>query len=85
VKIAMPKPRRWLTAVGVVITVAAAAVVWQNLPTPTDVFGPFDVHADAGTPAISSTALKAAASRRPPPFRRRSMTSPIREMTFTYS
>ena len=50
-KIAMPKPRRWLTAVGVVITVAAAAVVWQNLPTPTDVFGPFDVHADAGTPA----------------------------------
>ena len=32
-------------------TVAAAAVVWQNLPTPTDVLGPFDVHADAGTPA----------------------------------
>jgi hypothetical protein len=51
VKIAMPKPRRMLTAVAVVITVAAAAVVWQNLPTPTDVFGPFDVHADAGAPA----------------------------------
>jgi hypothetical protein len=51
VKIAMPKPRRVLTAVAVVITVAAAAVVWQNLPTPTDVFGPFDVHADAGTSA----------------------------------
>ena len=31
-KIAMPKPRRMLTAVGVVVTVAAAAVVWQNLP-----------------------------------------------------
>ena len=26
-------------------------MVWQNLPTPTDVLGPFDVNADAGTPA----------------------------------
>jgi hypothetical protein len=50
VKIAMPKPRRTQTAVAVVITVAAAAVVWQKLPTPTDVFGPFDVHADASAP-----------------------------------
>ena len=50
-KIRMPNSRRLLTAVGVVITVAAAAVVWQNLPTQTEVFGPFDVRADAGTPA----------------------------------
>ncbi len=50
-KLRMPNSRRVLTAVGVVITVAAAAVVWQNLPAPTDVLGPFDVHADAGTPA----------------------------------
>ena len=50
-KIRMPNSRRMLTAVGVVITVAAAAVVWQNLPTPTDVLGPFEVHAEAGTPA----------------------------------
>ncbi len=46
-----PDARRVLTAIGVVATIAAAAVVWQNLPTPTDVLGPFDVHGDAGTPA----------------------------------
>lgn len=40
-----------LTAIAVIGTVAAAAVVWQNLPTQTDVFGPFDVHADAGSTA----------------------------------
>jgi hypothetical protein len=40
-----------LTAIAVVVTVVAAAVVWQNLPTPTDVLGPFDVHGDAGGPA----------------------------------
>jgi hypothetical protein len=51
VKLRKPNSRRVLTAVAVVITVAAAAVVWQNLPTPTDVLGPFDVHAEAGTPA----------------------------------
>ena len=50
-KLRMPNSRRVLIAVGVVITVAAAAVVWQNLPTPTDLLGPFDVHAEAGTPA----------------------------------
>lgn len=43
--------RRVLSAVGVVVAVAAAAVVWQNLPTPTDVLGPFDVPGEAGTPA----------------------------------
>lgn len=40
-----------LTAIAEIGTVAAAAVVWQNLPTQTDVFGPFDVHADAGSTA----------------------------------
>lgn len=50
-KIERPNPRRLLSAVAVVVTVAAAAVVWQNLPTPTDVLGPFDVHGEAGTPA----------------------------------
>ncbi|HKV19096.1 MAG TPA: hypothetical protein VJR50_08675 [Mycobacterium sp.] len=43
-------PRRALSAIGVVAAVAAAAVVWQNLPTQTDVLGPFDVHGEAGTP-----------------------------------
>ena len=50
-KLRLPKRRSALIAVAVVVTVAAAAVVWQNLPTPTDVLGPFDVHAEAGAPA----------------------------------
>ena len=42
---------RWLlTALGVIVTVAAAAAVWQNLPTPPDTTGPFDVHGVAGQP-----------------------------------
>jgi hypothetical protein len=49
VKLRAPNPRRALTAIGVVVAVAAAAVVWQHLPTPTDVLGPFDVHGNAGT------------------------------------
>jgi hypothetical protein len=44
-----PGSGRVLTIGGVVVAVAAAAVVWQNLPTPTDVLGPFDAHGDAGT------------------------------------
>jgi hypothetical protein len=59
VKLRTPKTRRALTVLGVVVTVAAAAVVWQNLPTPTDLLGPFDVRGEAGTPttgrAVSAT------------------------------
>lgn len=47
----MSNQRRALAVVAAVVTVAAAAVVWQNLPTPTDVLGPFDVHGEAGKPA----------------------------------
>lgn len=50
-KLRRPNSKRALAAVGVVVTVAAAAVVWQNLPTPTDVLGPFEVRGEAGTPA----------------------------------
>ncbi len=50
-KLRLPTSRRALAAFGVVVTVAAAAVVWQNLPSPTDVLGPFEVRGDAGTPA----------------------------------
>ena len=32
----------------VVVVVAAAAVVWHHLPTPTDLYGPFDVPGEAG-------------------------------------
>lgn len=31
--------------------IAAAAALWQNLPTPDDVYGPFDVHAAMGEQA----------------------------------
>ena len=58
-KLIKPTTRRVLTTLAVVVTVAAAAVVWQNLPTPTDVLGPFEVHGEAGTPvtgrAVSAT------------------------------
>ncbi len=30
------------------MVIAAAALLWQNLPTPDDVYGPFDVHAGVG-------------------------------------
>lgn len=43
-----PRTRRALVVIGTVITIAAAAVVWQNLPTPPDVTGPFDVYGRAG-------------------------------------
>lgn len=34
----------------VVIIVAVAALVWHRLPTPTDLYGPFDVRGEAGEP-----------------------------------
>jgi hypothetical protein len=46
-----PHLRSALPALSVVAVVAAAAAVWHNLPTPTDVYGPFDVHAEVGAPA----------------------------------
>ncbi|WP_111510884.1 hypothetical protein [Mycobacterium kyogaense] len=42
--------RSTLSAVCVLVLVAAAALVWHNLPTPTDLYGPFDVHGKAGEP-----------------------------------
>jgi hypothetical protein len=48
VKLRLPNWRAGLTALVVVVTIAAATVVWHHLPTPTDTAGPFDVHGDAG-------------------------------------
>ncbi len=50
-KLRWPSVKGASPALSVALVIAAAAVVWQHLPTPPDVFGPFDVHADAGTPA----------------------------------
>jgi hypothetical protein len=50
-KVRLPKAGSVLAALTVAVVVAAAAVVWHNLPTPTDVYGPFDVHAEAGESA----------------------------------
>lgn len=47
-KIRFPKWRTLLTAFLVVVTIAAAAVVWHHLPTPPDTSGPFDVHGAEG-------------------------------------
>jgi hypothetical protein len=54
----------WRAALPAVVTaaaVAAAAVVWHNLPVNSQIYAPFDVTADAGTPAtgrnISATVL----------------------------
>nr|WP_090344618.1 hypothetical protein [Mycolicibacterium malmesburyense]CRL76296.1 hypothetical protein CPGR_03920 [Mycolicibacterium malmesburyense] len=43
-----PRTRRVLAVIATVVTIAAAAVVWRNLPTPPDITGPFDVHGEAG-------------------------------------
>lgn len=37
-----------LPALGTIVVIAAAAIVWLHLPTPPDILGPFDVHGDAG-------------------------------------
>lgn len=45
--------------IAAVIVIAAATLVWHNLPTPTDVYGPFEVRGRAGEPvegrAITAT------------------------------
>jgi hypothetical protein len=48
VKFRVPNWRTLLTAFVVVVTIAAATVVWHRLPTPPDTAGPFDVYGDAG-------------------------------------
>jgi hypothetical protein len=45
---ALQRHRPVVVSVLVVIVVAAAALVWHNLPTPTDLYGPFDVRGKAG-------------------------------------
>ncbi|PRC61421.1 hypothetical protein C6A85_09070, partial [Mycobacterium sp. ITM-2017-0098] len=37
------------------VIVAAAALVWHNLPTPTDLYGPFEVRGTAGEPVTGRT------------------------------
>ena len=65
-----PNVKAALPALSVIFVVAAAAVVWHNLPTPTDLYGPFDVHAEAGSPAVGRavtatvTAVRARSGRR---------------------
>jgi hypothetical protein len=58
---AASKPRfaTVLSTFGVIIVVAAAALVWHNLPTPRDLYGPFEVRGAADEPvqgrAITAT------------------------------
>jgi hypothetical protein len=48
VKLRLPGRRTLVTALVVVVSIAAATVVWHHLPTPPDTAGAFDVHGDAG-------------------------------------
>lgn len=51
-KLRRPNVKTALPALAVVVIIAASAVVWHSLPTPTDVMGPFDVRGEAGAPVI---------------------------------
>lgn len=53
-----PDVKALVSAVGVVVVVAAAALVWHNLPTPTDLYGPFEVRGRAGE-AVQGRAISA--------------------------
>ena len=43
--------RSTIQVLAVAVVVAAAAFVWHNLPRNSQIYAPFDVHADAGVPA----------------------------------
>lgn len=47
-----PNVKRVLGALVTVVVIAASGVVWHDLPTPTDVLGPYDVHGVAGAPVV---------------------------------
>jgi hypothetical protein len=44
--------RRALPAAASAVAVAAAATIWHHLPTPLDVYGPFDVHGTLGRQVV---------------------------------
>lgn len=49
------KQAKWpraLHAFGTAVVIAGGAFLWHNLPTPDDVYGPFDVHAGLGQKAV---------------------------------
>lgn len=50
--------RAVLPALSVVVVVAAAAALWHHLPTPTDVYGPFEVRGEVGE-AVQGRAVRA--------------------------
>ena len=58
-----------VSAVGVVVVVAAAALVWHNLPTPTDLYGPFEVRGRAGE-VVQGRAISATVAAAPHGTRR---------------
>ena len=48
----MSLPRRLIPSAVLIVVLAAAAVLWHNLPTPTAVYAPFDVHGSMGAPVL---------------------------------
>lgn len=49
---AMSLSRRLIPSVVLIVVLAATAVLWHNLPTPTAVYAPFDVHGSMGAPVM---------------------------------
>lgn len=69
---------RVLHAVATAVVIAAAVVLWHDLPTPDDVYGPFDVEAGVGE-QITGRALTAqvTGARVAPRVRKDRQTSPV--------
>ncbi|ANE80349.1 hypothetical protein A7U43_14455 [Mycobacterium adipatum] len=76
----MTRPTRpgVLRAVATAVIIVAAAVLWHRLPTPDDVYGPFDVRAGVGQ-AVSGRAITARVDgvRIAPRIRKDRETSPV--------
>lgn len=52
------KLRALWSPLAVIVVIAASVVIWHNLPTPTDLYGPFEVRGRAGEP-VEGRAVKA--------------------------
>jgi hypothetical protein len=69
---------RAVHAAATAMVIAAAAVMWHHLPTPDDVYGPFDVDAGIGQPATGrAIAATVTGARIAPRIRKERLRAPI--------
>lgn len=65
-------------ALGTAVVIAAAAMTWHNLPTPDDVYGPFDVEAGIGQQARGrAVAAQVTGARIAPRIRKQRSGAPV--------